>query len=73
MLENELMYGTSFPVSEEALSENFLIEIGKAKVERAGKDITIVAHSRPVGQCLEAAELLASEGVDCEVRHKYML
>nr|XP_002128457.1 pyruvate dehydrogenase E1 component subunit beta, mitochondrial-like [Ciona intestinalis] len=67
VLENELMYGTAFPVSDEAMSEDFLIEIGKAKVERVGKHVTLVSHSRPVGQCLEAAEQLASEGIDCEV------
>nr|CAB3264747.1 pyruvate dehydrogenase E1 component subunit beta, mitochondrial-like [Phallusia mammillata] len=66
-LENELMYGQAFPVSEEAMSEDFVIEIGKAKVERPGKHITLVAHSKPVGLCLEAAEQLASEGIDCEV------
>ena len=35
-LENELMYGVTFPVSDEALSEDFVIPIGKAKIERAG-------------------------------------
>lgn len=66
-LENELMYGISFPVSDEALSEDFLLPIGKAKVERVGKHITLVSHSKPVGLCLEAAEQLASEGIECEV------
>ncbi|KAG5463661.1 MAG: pyruvate dehydrogenase E1 component subunit beta [Olpidium bornovanus] len=60
VLENELMYGESFPVSKEALSPDFLVEIGKAKVEREGTDVTIVAHSKAVGQALEAAELLKS-------------
>merc|ERR1712119_71904 len=66
-LEHELMYGKAFPVSDEAMSENFLIEIGKAKVEREGTDITLVAHSLPVGLCLEAAESLSHEGISCEV------
>lgn len=66
-LENELMYGVSFPVSDESLSEDFTLPIGKAKVEREGKHITLVSHSKPVGLCLEAAEQLASEGIDCEV------
>jgi len=35
-LENELMYGVSFEMSDEALSEDFLIPIGKAKIERSG-------------------------------------
>uniref|UniRef100_H2ZFI7 Pyruvate dehydrogenase E1 component subunit beta n=1 Tax=Ciona savignyi TaxID=51511 RepID=H2ZFI7_CIOSA len=67
VLENELMYGTAFPVSDEAMSEDFVVEIGKCKVERSGKHVTLVSHSKPVGQCLEAAEQLATEGIDCEV------
>lgn len=46
VLENELMYGTSFPVSDEAQSEDFVIEIGKAKIMREGADVTIVTFSR---------------------------
>jgi pyruvate dehydrogenase E1 component beta subunit len=61
------MYGTSFQVSEAVLRDDFVLPIGEAKVEREGKDITLVAHSRPVGFCLEAAEKLAQEGIDCEV------
>lgn len=61
------MYGQAFPVSDEAMSEDFLIDIGKAKIEREGKHITLIAHSKPVGLCLEAAEQLASEGINCEV------
>ncbi|KAG0006928.1 pyruvate dehydrogenase E1, beta subunit [Modicella reniformis] len=63
VLENELMYGVSFPMSEAALSKDFVIEIGKAKDEKEGSDITVVAHSRSVGFALEAAELLEKEGV----------
>uniref|UniRef100_H2ZFI6 Pyruvate dehydrogenase E1 component subunit beta n=1 Tax=Ciona savignyi TaxID=51511 RepID=H2ZFI6_CIOSA len=66
VLENELMYGTAFPVSDEAMSEDFVVEIGKCKVERSGKHVTLVSHSKPVGQC-KAAEQLATEGIDCEV------
>lgn len=66
-LENELMYGTSFDVGDEVLSEDFLLPIGKAKIERPGKHVTLVAHSKPVGLCLEAAKELESIGVECEV------
>ncbi|TRM67714.1 thiamine diphosphate-binding protein [Schizophyllum amplum] len=66
-LENEMMYGTSFPMTAEAMSENFLLPIGKAKVERAGSDITLVAHSKMVTHSLEAAEELAKEGIQAEV------
>eukprot|EP00540_Astrosyne_radiata_P020761 CAMPEP_0116836430 /NCGR_PEP_ID=MMETSP0418-20121206/8093_1 /TAXON_ID=1158023 /ORGANISM="Astrosyne radiata, Strain 13vi08-1A" /LENGTH=341 /DNA_ID=CAMNT_0004466201 /DNA_START=170 /DNA_END=1198 /DNA_ORIENTATION=- len=67
VLEHELMYGVSFPMSEEAQSKDFVIEIGKAKIEREGTDVTIVSFSRMVGFCMEAAEVLASKGISCEV------
>ncbi|PVV00013.1 hypothetical protein BB559_000197 [Furculomyces boomerangus] len=67
VLENELMYGISFPLSKEMTSSDFVLPIGKAKIAREGKDITIATHSRPVGFALEAAERLASEGIDVEV------
>jgi pyruvate dehydrogenase E1 component beta subunit len=68
VLENELLYGQTFPMSEEAQKNDFLIPIGKAKVERAGKDVTIVSLSRCVGQSLMAAGALATKyGVECEV------
>ncbi|XP_005814623.1 pyruvate dehydrogenase E1 component subunit beta, mitochondrial [Xiphophorus maculatus] len=66
-LENELMYGVPFEVSDESQSKDFTIPIGKAKVERQGSHITLVSHSRFVGHCLDAAAVLAKEGVDCEV------
>ncbi|KAJ3241317.1 pyruvate dehydrogenase E1, beta subunit [Chytriomyces hyalinus] len=67
VLENELMYGISFPVSEEVLGKDFVVEIGKAKVELEGTDVTIVAHSRPVQFALDAAAVLAKEGISAEV------
>ncbi|KAF1330784.1 Pyruvate dehydrogenase e1 component subunit beta, partial [Globisporangium splendens] len=67
VLENELMYGVSFPVSEEAQSKDFVLPIGKAKIMKAGTDVTIVAFSRMVGYALEAAAELAKEGIDAEV------
>eukprot|EP00112_Aurelia_sp_Birch-Aquarium-sp1_P024866 Seg803.2 transcript_id=Seg803.2/GoldUCD/mRNA.D3Y31 product="Pyruvate dehydrogenase E1 component subunit beta mitochondrial" protein_id=Seg803.2/GoldUCD/D3Y31 len=66
-LENELMYGTAFEMSDEALSPDFLVPIGKAKVEREGRHITIVAHSKAVQTSLEAAEELEKEDIECEV------
>ena len=62
-----MLYGVSFPMSQEALSDNFLLPIGKAKIERPGSDVTIVAHSKMVGHSLEAAEELAKEGINAEV------
>ncbi|KAJ7068343.1 mitochondrial pyruvate dehydrogenase E1 component beta subunit [Mycena amicta] len=66
-LENEMMYGVSFPMSNEAMSDDFLLPIGKAKVEREGSDVTIVAHSKMVTHSLEAADALAKEGIKAEV------
>merc|ERR1712088_474568 len=67
VLENEIMYGRSFEMSDEALSPDFVLPIGKAKIEREGTDVTLTAFSIGVGICLEAAELLAQQGVSCEV------
>ncbi|XP_070704518.1 pyruvate dehydrogenase E1 component subunit beta, mitochondrial [Pempheris klunzingeri] len=66
-LENELMYGVPFEMSEESQSKDFTIPIGKAKVERQGSHITLVSHSRYVSHCLDAAAVLAKEGIECEV------
>ncbi|KAI9208222.1 thiamine diphosphate-binding protein [Polychytrium aggregatum] len=67
VLENEIMYGQSFEVTPEVLSNEFVLPIGKAKIELEGSDVTIVAHSRAVGQSLEAAAELAKEGIKAEV------
>ncbi|KHN38247.1 Pyruvate dehydrogenase E1 component subunit beta, mitochondrial [Glycine soja] len=66
-LENELLYGESFPVSAEVLDSSFCLPIGKAKIEREGKDVTITAYSKMVGFALKAAETLAKEGISAEV------
>ncbi len=63
-LENEILYGQSFDVPDD---EDFTIEIGKAKIERSGSDVTITAFSIAVGWALEAAERLAQEGISAEV------
>ncbi|MBO1327490.1 pyruvate dehydrogenase complex E1 component subunit beta [Acetobacter suratthaniensis] len=64
VLENEILYGHKFPCP---VDEDFILPIGKAKIERPGKDVTIVAFSIAVGIALEAAALLAAEGIDAEV------
>lgn len=63
-LENEILYGQSFDVPT---SEDYEIPIGRAKIERSGSDVTLVAYSIMVGKSLEAAEKLAEEGIDAEV------
>lgn len=66
-LENELMYGTSFSISPECEKDDFVLPLDKAKVMRAGADVTIVSFSRMVGLCLQASEELAKEGIQAEV------
>jgi pyruvate dehydrogenase E1 component beta subunit len=67
ILENELLYGTSFPMSDEAQSNDFVIPFGKAKVEKEGSDVTIVTFSKMVGTSLEVAKSLEKEGISVEV------
>jgi len=63
-LENEILYGQSFPVPTDP---EFILPIGRARIERPGKDVTITAFSLQVGHALAAAEKLAGEGIDAEV------
>ena len=63
-LENEILYGQSFPVP---VDDDWTVPIGKAKVLREGSDVTILAFSIMVGKALEAAEALAAEGISAEV------
>ncbi len=62
-LEHEMLYGQEFDVPE----GEWLVPIGKARVRRTGKDVTITAYSRMVGLALQAAEVLAGEGIEAEV------
>ena len=62
-LENELLYGQSFPVP----TGQHLVPIGKARIARPGNDLTLVAHSIAVGHALQAAEALAADGIHAEV------
>jgi pyruvate dehydrogenase E1 component beta subunit len=65
---NRLLYGQVFPMSEAAQKNDFVLPFGKAKIERSGKDLTIVTLSRCVGQSLTAAEELHKKyGIDAEV------
>ncbi|CAM9732796.1 unnamed protein product [Heterosigma akashiwo] len=67
VLENELLYGVSFPMSDAAQKDDWVVPIGKAKVEREGADVSIIAFSRPVSFALEAAAELEKEGISAEV------
>ena len=63
-LENEIVYSKSFPVPK---LDDFVLPIGKARVVREGKDVTLVSYSIGVGLCLEAVEKLAEMGIDAEL------
>ncbi|WP_439568181.1 pyruvate dehydrogenase complex E1 component subunit beta [Sphingopyxis sp.] len=63
-LENELLYGRGFDVPD---LDDHVLPIGKARIMRAGSDVTIVSYSIGVGLALEAADQLAGEGIDAEV------
>ena len=63
-LENEILYGNSFEVPTD---RDFTVPIGRAKVVRPGRDVTIVGYSIMVGKAMEAAEMLAEQGIDAEV------
>ncbi|WP_293879929.1 pyruvate dehydrogenase complex E1 component subunit beta [Sphingomonas sp.] len=62
-LENELLYGRTYDVPE----GDVIVPIGKARTMRSGSDVTIVSYSIGVGLALEAAETLATEGIEAEV------
>lgn len=62
-IEHKLLYMTEGEVPE----GDYLIPLGKAEVKREGKDVTIVTYSYMTLKCLEAAELLAKEGISAEV------
>ncbi len=63
-LENEILYGHSFDVPR---LEDFVLPIGRARIWRQGSHVTITAFSRMVEVALEAAEVLAGEGIEAEV------
>ncbi|MCH8858664.1 MAG: pyruvate dehydrogenase complex E1 component subunit beta, partial [Proteobacteria bacterium] len=63
-LENEIVYGRTFPVPK---LDDFVLPIGKAKIVRSGSDVTLVAHSISVGLIMEAAEILAADGIEAEL------
>ncbi len=62
-LENEILYGASFDVSD----GDVVLDIGKAAIERPGRDVTIVSYSITVSRALEAAGMLADEGIEAEI------
>ena len=63
-LENEILYGQSFPVPK---LDDYVLPIGRAKVVRVGTDVTLVAWSMGMSYALKAAEELAKENISAEV------
>src|SRR5437868_2069360 len=63
-LENELLYGQHFDVPQ---LDDYVLPIGKARIVRPGKDVTIVSYSIGVGVALEAAQELMAQGINAEV------
>ena len=63
-LENEMLYGRSFDVPEIA---DFVLPLGKARVARPGRDVTLIGFSFATGLALAAADELAKEGIEAEV------
>jgi pyruvate dehydrogenase E1 component beta subunit len=63
-LENEICYGKTFPVP---VMDDFVLPIGKARVVKPGKDITLVSFSVTMGLIIDAAAELAKEGIDAEI------
>ncbi len=63
-LENELLYGRKFDVPK---LDDWVVPIGKARIARAGSDVTIVSWGMGMAYSLDAAEKLSSEGIEAEV------
>jgi len=66
-LENEITYGQAFDIDPKVLDPEFVLPIGKAKIMKPGKDITIVGHSIGVGFAMDAAVELEKQGISVEV------
>lgn len=62
-LENELDYGMKMEIP----TEEYLLPIGKAKILREGKHLTLISHSRMLSHCMEVAQMFAKKGIEIEV------
>lgn len=63
-LENEILYGQSFPVPK---LDDWTVPIGKARIHRPGKDVTLVSFGIGMTYCIKAAAELEKGGIDCEI------
>ncbi len=64
VIEHSTLYQTR---SEVPIDEDYLVPVGESRVVREGKHVTLVAFSKGVHWCLEAADILAKEGIEAEV------
>lgn len=74
VFEHKLLYGSKgresaggMDLTAHVPTEEYLVPIGKAVVKRSGTDVTVVATHLTLYRCLAAAEILAEEGIECEV------
>ncbi|MBS1119640.1 MAG: Transketolase central region [Deltaproteobacteria bacterium] len=64
-MEGETLYNTTWEVPDEGIEH--LTPIGKADIKRPGKDITLIAWSKMVWTCFDAAKVLAEQGIEVEI------
>jgi pyruvate dehydrogenase E1 component beta subunit len=62
-IEGETLYNTTWEVPD----GEFLLPIGKGDIKRVGKDVTLIAWSKMVWTCMDAAKALAQDGIECEI------
>ncbi|MBK9070029.1 MAG: pyruvate dehydrogenase complex E1 component subunit beta [Myxococcales bacterium] len=62
-IEGETLYNTTGEVP----TDEYVLPIGKGDIKRQGRDVTLIAWSKMVNTCLDAAKTLAAEGIECEV------
>ena len=62
-MESEQMYGDKGEVPE----DEYILPIGVADIKRKGKDVTIVSFGKIIKEAYKAADVLAQEGIDCEI------
>ena len=64
ILENEILYGRTFDVPD---WEDWVLPIGKARILKPGRDVTLVSYSRGLDYCLEADQQLLAMGISAEI------
>ena len=65
-IEGETLYNSTWEVPDESAGDH-LIPLGVADIKREGKDVTLIAWSKMVWTCMDAAKVLAEDGIECEI------